>query len=817
MDPHSRPSRDRWPVTREALMNAASACPDSRTLQEYLLGGHSDAAAASLEAHLAECPRCRALLPTFRAEDDFVAAFRAHAGRSLPRNALLDRLAGDLHCLLGTVPSAVEATSAPDGGAEDTDEDVRRLLAPPREPDEMGRLGDYRVLEVLGSGGMGVVFLAEDIHLRRRVALKAMRPTLAASARARQRFLREARLTASLTHDHVVAVHHVGEEQGVPFLAMPLLQGESLETRLKREGRLPLEEVLRIGRETAEGLAAAHEHAMVHRDIKPANIFLEVGSRQLAVGSEERAVGCGQLAVSSEGKDAASSLPTANCLLPTVRVKILDFGLARSGEGEAELTQPGMIMGTPAYMAPEQALGRVDHRADLFSLGCVLYRMATGQAPYAGATPLAVLGNAIRDRPRPPRQCNPEVPAALSDLVMRLLEKDPARRPASATEVVHALQSQEQALPAIRVSGYQQKAASARPGRRRLVMVVGAVVLSAGLVGLGVAALNRIATDRGDYVIETDDADFSFQVHGPAVKLDDRKTGKTYPLRVVHQDRDARDVEMEVEGGGDLVFKTKTFTIKRGEKAAVTAWFERKRDGAPDEWIRQVAALPAEDQVKAVAARLKDLNPGFDGQVKPTFEDGVVTGLNFLTDDVSDISPVRALAGLKILVCGGSPPRKGRLADLSPLKGMPLTQLSCPNSQVSDLRPLEGTQLRSLYLSYTRVSNLAQLNGLRLNSLDFEGTQVSDLEPLRGMPLRYLNCRNTPVTTLEPLARLPLFFVDCRGTRVADLQALSGMSLTTLYYDFNPRLDNEVLRSLKTLQQINGKPAQQFWQEVEPK
>src|SRR5262249_54020502 len=144
------------------------------------------------------------------------------------------------------------------------------FLAPPQRADEIGRLGPYRVLKVLGSGGMGVVFRAEDVQLQRPVALKAMLPALASSTSARERFLREARAAAAIEHDYIVPIYQVGEDRGVPFLAMKLLAGEPLEDRLKR-GELPLAEVLRITREIAVGLAAAHQRGLVHRDIKPAN------------------------------------------------------------------------------------------------------------------------------------------------------------------------------------------------------------------------------------------------------------------------------------------------------------------------------------------------------------------------------------------------------------------------------------------------------------------------------------------------------------------------------------------------------------------
>jgi len=306
------------------------------------------------------------------------------------------------------------------------------FLAPPQGPDEIGRLGPYRVLAVLGAGGMGVVYRAEDPHLRRMVALKVMLPSLASSATARERFLREARTAAAVEHDNVVAIYQVGEDRGVPFLAMPLLRGESLDERIKREGALPPAEALRIARETATGLEAARKRGLIHRDIKPANLWLE----------EE-----------------------------TGRVKILDFGLARAADGDAQLTTPGAILGTPAYMAPEQAGGVADHRADLFSLGCVLYRMATGEAPFKGTDSISTLMAVVTEEPPPPHQVRPGLPRGLSELVMRMLAKKPEGRPASAQAVVEAIRAIEsdptQAVPPPRRPAKPAAKSSPKPAARK--------------------------------------------------------------------------------------------------------------------------------------------------------------------------------------------------------------------------------------------------------------------------------------------------------------------------------------------------------------
>jgi hypothetical protein len=269
------------------------------------------------------------------------------------------------------------------------------------------RFGPFEVLEKLGEGGMGQVYRARDPHLEREVALKVMGPRVAGHPTARTRFLREARLAASLRDDHIVTVYQAGEADGWPFLAMELLCGESLEARLEREGRLPVAEAIRLARQAAQGLATAHAAGLVHRDLKPANLWLE-------------------------------SLPGPSC-----RVKILDFGLACPAEEGGQLTAAGALVGTPGYLAPEQIGGLpADARADLFSLGCVLYRLVTGEPAFPGRHLSAVCA-AARDDPVPAHVRNPTVPVALSDLIRRLLAKQAGDRPASARAVVEELERLE--------------------------------------------------------------------------------------------------------------------------------------------------------------------------------------------------------------------------------------------------------------------------------------------------------------------------------------------------------------------------------------
>ncbi len=274
------------------------------------------------------------------------------------------------------------------------------FLDPADDPAHLGRLGPFVITEVLGRGGMGIVFKGIDVALNRPVAIKVLAPYFASSGAARKRFAREAQAAAAVVHEHVVAIHGVDTWKGLPYLVMSFVNGRSLQERLDAEGPLGVREILRIGMQTASGLAAAHAQGLVHRDVKPANILLENGVE---------------------------------------RVKLTDFGLARTAD-DASLTQSGVIAGTPQYMAPEQAAGEaVDHRADLFSLGSVLYAMCTGHPPFRADSAMAVLRRICDQQPRPVRSVNPDVPSWLAAVLDKLLAKAPADRFQSAKEVADLL------------------------------------------------------------------------------------------------------------------------------------------------------------------------------------------------------------------------------------------------------------------------------------------------------------------------------------------------------------------------------------------
>ena len=271
-------------------------------------------------------------------------------------------------------------------------------MTPPQQRLEAGLAGRYTIERELGQGGMAVVFLAHDLRHDRKVALKMLRPEISAEIGA-DRFLREIKLAAGLTHPHILPVYDSGEADGLLFYVMPNMEGRSVRERLDRERQLPLEDALKITREVASALDYAHRHHVVHRDIKPENILLHEGAAMVA-----------------------------------------DFGIGKALSGGGSLTQTGMAVGTPAYMSPEQAGGdsEVDGRSDLYSLGCVLYEMLAGEPPFTGPTAQAVIAKRFVS-PIPKVRVTRDVPEAVDDVVTRALARTPVDRFPTAAEFAEAL------------------------------------------------------------------------------------------------------------------------------------------------------------------------------------------------------------------------------------------------------------------------------------------------------------------------------------------------------------------------------------------
>jgi WD40 repeat protein len=380
-----------------------SKCPPDDALSALVEG--DDAASPDLSEHVGECTGCQERL------ESFATAGANHLSATVRG---LNQIDPPSKSAFWPALNAVEAAVTREFRNVDTDPDDPdqedehavdlSFLRPSPVPGRIGRLGDFDVVRVIGKGGMGVVLHAFDTNLLRDVAIKILDPHLATNSTARQRFCREARSAAAVSHDNLVTVYQVDEDSssGLPYLVMQLVNGESLEQRLRRSGPLSVADAVRLGVQTAAGLAAAHAGGLIHRDIKPGNILIE--------------------------KDTDKALLT-------------DFGLARATE-DLKLTKTGMVAGTPLYMAPEQANGLdPDARADLFSLGSVLYESLAGKPAFDARTPLAVLRRIADDSHVPLRKVNPDVPIWLDDVIEGLLKKDPNDRIPTARDVVERLAS----------------------------------------------------------------------------------------------------------------------------------------------------------------------------------------------------------------------------------------------------------------------------------------------------------------------------------------------------------------------------------------
>ena len=397
-------------------------CPDKKVLEYLLAGALSPEQEQTVSRHLDRCPMCRERLEQTATGDRSVShvARLLRDSRGLPESMkrVIDECTSDPEITAGPAMLCPESAFsdlqdlASVGGVsrisnrshhDDTkhagirgNEVVESSLVPGSP------LGDYELLEKIGRGGTGEVWRARDPLQDRNVAIKVLDPRILGDSIARQRFLREARAVFAVDHPNVVKMYWV-EESPVPHLVMEYVDGPSLRSHLSRRGALDLPTVLRIGSHVARGLAASHERGVIHRDIKPGNIVLNMATGQ---------------------------------------AKLTDFGLARI-EGDSRLTFNGYVAGTPAYMSPEQAMGEeVDFRSDLFSLGSVLYTMATGQSPFDDEKTFEALDRVCTTEPVSPQTINPGISRGLADLIRRLHAKRPEDRPRSARDVADLLERQ---------------------------------------------------------------------------------------------------------------------------------------------------------------------------------------------------------------------------------------------------------------------------------------------------------------------------------------------------------------------------------------
>lgn len=353
-------------------------CPDARSLSRFLLEEVDD---PTTETHLSECGDCQRQLEEIAAAPTVWCSAQEY---------LRDLFDGE-HDGDGAFAASTAALDS---------QFLQNILGPTDDPAMLGRIGTYEVSGVVGYGGTAIVLKAYDARLNRFVAIKVLAPLFARNGSARARFEREGKAIASVVDDHVIAVHAVDEHMGLPYIVMQYVAGNSLQHRIDNKRTLETREIVRIGLQVSRALSATHQHGIIHRDIKPANILLEDGVERARVG---------------------------------------DFGLVQVAD-DAGMTQSGVIAGTPQFMSPEQARGEaIDGRSDLFSLGVVMYAMCTGRSPFRASTALGAIRSVTQRQPKPVREINPDIPAWLDSFVLKLLEKNPGDRFASAEDVTSCL------------------------------------------------------------------------------------------------------------------------------------------------------------------------------------------------------------------------------------------------------------------------------------------------------------------------------------------------------------------------------------------
>lgn len=538
-------------------MVAAEAHPSVEELTAFTLGTLDEETQASIEAHVVCCTSCQeraAIAPgdtlvellrrvharTGRGADTFVGA--ATPGQTpVPLTAI---------ALTGALAPSLALSAADESNS---------LECPAAIPPELARLARYRVVRLLGTGGMGAVYEAEHRVMHRTVALKVIKRAYTASAAVLERFRREVRAAACLSHPNIVATIDAEDAEETHFLVMEYVAGTDLGRLVQKHGPLPVDRACDHVRQAALGLQHAFEQGMVHRDIKPHNLMLT----------------------------------------PDGRVKILDFGLARfasEAASAAGLTDTGIVLGTVDYIAPEQAdnAQQADTRSDIYSLGCTLYHLLAGQPPFPTGTSLQKVIAHVEKKPQPLTELCPDLPEGIMPVLERMMAKNPKHRYQTPAEVALALEPFTCASAVARAPKPRPRAEATDPGRtvvlkktparhrRRPRLQIATALLAflvAGLLGVGVY---RIATDKGELVIETDNDDVEVVVSkgGKVVKIIDKQTGKHVTLHSGEYELALKD---NPEG---LKILPEKIILKRGDTrlATITRAAEPARGGLIARW-----------------------------------------------------------------------------------------------------------------------------------------------------------------------------------------------------------------------------------------
>lgn len=676
----------------------ASRCPTDEQLVTYLIGRSPESLVRALEQHVQDCPRCPARLAILRVDSRLTRALAdSGTGSRIVSRGLHDLM----NQLVDMVPGS--RTHVTDEAGKDTEiEEGFPFLEKSEHPNELGRLGDYRVVRLIGRGGMGVVFRAVDERLGRVVGLKVLRPKSNRDPLARSRFLQEARAMAALRHDHIAMIYQVGEthsasdgEPGTAFLAMELLDGVSLQGWMVTNPRPPIALVFRIAQQAALGMASAHAHGLIHRDIKPSNLWLEAPSGW-----------------------AESDIRTRPALGAVGRVKLIDFGLA-TPIGEEGIH--ASIVGTPIYMAPEQFLGSPpDPRSDLFSLGSVLYELCTGEHPF----PARQTGRPFAPDPIPTPACelNSAVPKSLSRLIDQMLSAAPDDRPRSAQALLTRLQTME--------ARYEQR----RSLRPIMMMSCGLLLL----VGLFVMAL--FGRQHLGYQATVPSSSPIVAARTPTTLI--QTVGKRKPVADPHRppfpagppdEWWAQQLADRLPQEQFRLVTQKLVELNPGyDGASASGWVE------PELVIRYSVRSNVVSDIRPIRG-LHD--------VKTLTIEGMEPGNGRL----EDISP---LAELRLFIVNFR--YNPRLHDISALRGMELSRVTLTGTTVDSLAALQGTKLTELNIEGCPIRSLAPIQTMpELRVLRCTGCPIQSYQVLAGSKIEQLWADLDPGIHRELLEAMP--------------------------------------------------------------